>query len=88
MGIKKNLNIVFNNPEIRQELEMYCLWLASTYNQTLSGDHRIKYNDLYPLLFHTLSPEKQKELYQSFTTSLGINPIQKINKKGIKLVTF
>ena len=74
---------ILNNEKLKKDLIEYCIFLAKKYNQTLSGIYRIKYNDLYPILFHPVSSEKKKELFISFITSLNINPIREI--KGEKI---
>ena len=75
------MNILKN----RTKLVVYCKWLADQYNLTNEGKYRIKYNDLYPLLYHSISPEKRDELWKSFKTSLDFNPVQKTSN-GIQLV--
>jgi hypothetical protein len=73
--------------ENRESLIDYCRFLAEKYNETLEGKYRIKYNDLYNLLFEpSLSDEKKVELFHSFTNSLDYKPIRKIKKNKIKLV--
>jgi len=75
---------ILSNKNLKESLIEYCIFLAEKYNETLSGVYRIKYNDLFPILFHYLSKEKKEELFKSFTTSLNINPILKINEDEIK----
>lgn len=59
-----------------KNLDIYCEYLAEKYNETLEGKYRIKYNALYPYLYEPVSESKKEELYQSFITSLGINPLE------------
>lgn len=68
----------------RTYLTEYCKYLAERYNLTNEGKYRIKYNDLYPILYHDLSDEKKVEFFNSFITSMGINPI-KINSEKMTL---
>ena len=79
---------ILSNKKLHNSLSKYCISLAEKYNNTLEGVYRIKYNDLYPILYYPISPEKKKELYKSFTTSLNINPIKNINKKEIIFIDF
>ena len=57
------------------DLAQYCQYLAQKYEETLGGNYRIKYNDLYAYLFSPVSEQKKLELYQSFRNSLNIDPI-------------
>jgi len=73
----------------RDSLVEYCKFLAEQYNLTLEGKYRIKYNDLYILLFEpSLSEEKKLELFISFSNSLKISPIKKIKNNKIKFNYF
>ena len=74
---------ILSNEILKKCLIDYCVFLAENYNKTLSGIYRIKYNDLYPLLFHSPSLDKKKELFYSFTHSNEINPIFKIEREKI-----
>jgi len=68
----------------RDNLENFCKELASQYNTTLEGYYRIKYNSLYPILYDDLlTEEKKEELWNSFRTSLDIDPILEINDDKI-----
>ena len=77
------LRNILNNERLKKDLIDYCVFLAKKYNETLSGVYRIKYNDLYPILFHPISWQKKEELFISFTTSFNINPIWKIENEKI-----
>jgi len=66
-----------------ESLKKYCHYLAEKYNETSESYYRIKYNDLYPFLFHPVSDEKKTELFNSFLTSMNINPIKKITESKI-----
>ena len=61
----------------------YCNYLAERYNETLDGKYRIKYNDLYTILYKPMTDSKKEELLKSFLTSLNIYPIEKIHKHQI-----
>ena len=82
--IKKTLNDINNYNTLIE----YCKYLASKYNETNEGKYRIKYNELYPILFHSLSDEKIVEFFNSFTISLNIYPIRKLDNKEILLELF
>jgi hypothetical protein len=70
----------------RKKLADYCQYLANRYNETLEGKYRIKYNDLYFLLYFSLSDDKKVLFFNSFAESLDIYPIEDI--KSLKLKEF
>tara|TARA_R110002153_G_scaffold110416_2_gene251690 strand:+ start:1506 stop:1754 length:249 start_codon:yes stop_codon:yes gene_type:complete len=70
----------------RHDFVDYCKYLANRYNETLEGQYRIKYNDLYPCLYETISDTKREELFSSFLTSLDIYPLEP--RKNSEKITF
>lgn len=56
---EKYLNKNFNS------LNDYCQLLANKYNETLDGESRIEYNNLYNLLYAPISLKKKTELLNS-----------------------
>ena len=79
------INSLLKDANSYETLVDYCLLLSNKYKQTNEGKYRIKYNDLYPVLFSKLSDQKTVEHFNSFATSLDIYPIIKINLNGISL---
>lgn len=71
------------NDYLLDKLKEYCQKLAIKYNETLDGYYRIKYNDLYSFLYYPATNAKKEELFNSFITSMNINPIKKITKTKI-----
>lgn len=51
-------------------LVTFCKVLAERYDATNSGDERIKYNFLYPLLFRPLDPVIRLTFYHSLIAVL------------------
>jgi len=84
----QEISLILKNDNMIENLIEYCKYLADEYNKTNEGKYRIKYNDLYPILYHSLSENKKEEFFNSFVTSLEINPITKIKKNKILLQTF
>ena len=83
----RTVNALLKDSVICSLLVEYCEYLANKYNETNEGKYRIKYNDLYPVLFHPLTDEKRHEFFNSFATSLDIFPLQ-IKKDSIFLYYF
>lgn len=79
------VNDLLKNTDTYETLVKYCQTLSNQYSQTNEGRYRIKYNDLYPILFSNLSDEKLVKYFNSFATSLDIYPIIEININGISL---
>jgi hypothetical protein len=51
-------------------LNSHCQFLAQKYNETLGGDYRIQYNNLYNLLYSPISLKKKTELLNSLSFPL------------------
>jgi hypothetical protein len=81
------INNILNSSESRKELLYYCNFLKDKYKETLEGKYRIKYNDLYSLLFVSLSNDKKVDFFNSFASSLDIKTI-KVNKNGNKIKLY
>jgi len=84
----KEIESFLSNENIYNELIDYCKLLSIRYNETNEGLYRIKYNDLYPILFLNLTDEKKVEFFNSFSSSLENYPIVKITKNKIKLASI
>jgi len=82
------INQLLRNDYIHETLSKYCEYLANMYNETNEGKYRIKYNDLYRVLYHNLSDGKMVEFFNSFTTSLNIYPIISFNENSISLTNI
>ena len=82
------LSYILENTDLKNALVDYCRWLANEYNRTLSGSHRIKYNELYPILFSNISENKKIELWDSFLNSNDFNPIKKFTPTKLVLRKF
>jgi len=46
-------------------LNDYCQFLANKYAETLDGEYRIQYNNLYNLLYAPITLSKKQELLNS-----------------------
>jgi len=46
-------------------LNDYCQFLANKYDETLDGEYRIQYNNLYNLLYAPITLSKKQELLNS-----------------------
>lgn len=79
------VNDFLRDTDVYETLVSYCKFLGNKYNETNEGKYRIKYNDLYSVLYSSLNEEKQVEFFNSFATSLNIYPIIKFNNDGIYL---
>lgn len=77
------MEYVWNDKVYRNDLTKYCKTLASRYNETLEGWYRIKYNDLYTILYEPISEQKKSELWGSFRTSLDSDPVIEITKTNV-----
>lgn len=82
------LDQLFADPNLRNQLTQYALYLAHQYNETNEAKYRIKYNSLYPLLFHILPEERQIQFFDDFMNSLAINPIMEIRDNNIIFQPF
>jgi hypothetical protein len=56
----------------RDILINYCKDLSEKYNKTLSGNCRIEYNLLYPLLFDNLEPAIKIKFFSTFINSKSL----------------
>ena len=79
------INQFLKNDYIHDILTNYCKYLANMYNETNEGKYRIKYNDLYRILYGNLSDDKTVEIFNSFATSLNIYPIISFGENNILL---
>lgn len=61
---------VFGDESLRATLVRRCRHWANMYNATNEGSYRMKYNLLYPLLFHTLEPAIKLEFFASLLSRL------------------
>lgn len=78
---------ILNDESKRNILIDYCKYLTQRYSDTLEGKYRIKYNDLYSLLYQPNLSNSQKFLFfNSFANSLDIHPI--VKSKNLKLKQF